>query len=54
MTAIGFVLLGIVLGLGLVGLMAGMTWAAIHDGRHDRSVSERVRIPVVAPVPAPA
>ena len=43
MRDLGYVLFGIVDGLVLAGVFAGLTWAAIHDGRDERAFQVRVK-----------
>jgi len=54
MRDLGFLLFGIVDGLVLLGVFAGLTWAAIHDGRDERAVRARVHRTAPAPIAARA
>ena len=54
MRDLGFLLFGIVDGLVLIGVFAGLAWAAIHDGRDEQAVRARVAMPALVPAPAGA
>jgi len=54
MRDLGFLLFGIVDGLVLVGVFAGLAWAAINDGRDEQSVRVRLQHPALVPVAAGA
>jgi len=54
MRDLGFLLFGIVDGLVLVGVFAGLAWAAINDGRDEQATRVRVAQPALVPVAARA
>jgi hypothetical protein len=50
-----YLLIGIVDGLAVLGVFAGLTWAAIHDGRDERTFRARTAPkPALAAAPAAA